>query len=151
LKSDFPYAVIDLNGKVLFSSISEYKKGSLVDFNDFMEYDNNTSLKQPGLIKYTSSLIVSHAQVGTVTFLIPKERILSSSLCLTTFINLIPIVLSLIIIIVLIILTYIFSKKDILTPLSALHESCRRILKGDFSYEIQYDYDTEIIFILAEE
>ncbi|HEY5563368.1 MAG TPA: hypothetical protein VIK72_16740 [Clostridiaceae bacterium] len=151
MKSDFPYAVIDLNGKVLFSSISEYKKGSLVDFNDFMEYDNNTSLKQPGLIKYTSSLIVSHAQVGTVTFLIPKERILSSSLCLTTFINLIPIVLSLIIIIVLIILTYIFSKKDILTPLSALHESCRRILKGDFSYEIQYDYDTEIIFILAEE
>ena len=31
-KSKFPYTVIDLKGKILFSSISEYKKGETVNF-----------------------------------------------------------------------------------------------------------------------
>ena len=35
-------------------------------------------------------------------------------------------------------------KKDVLLPLASVHESARKILKGDFSYEIHYDYDTEM-------
>ena len=144
LKSDYFYAVIDLNGKVLVSSISEYNKDSRVNLKDFLEYDNKASVKQPGLIKYTVPLIIKNTQEGTAIFLIPKEDISSSSPNFTTFINLIPIIIALMMIIILTIYAYIFSKKDILAPLTALHESSRRILKGDFSYEIQYDYDTEI-------
>jgi signal transduction histidine kinase len=144
LKSKFPYAAIDLQGKVLFSSISEYKKESRVNLTEFLEYDSNDSVNQPGLIKYIAPLIINNTQAGTAIFLIPKSDILPSSPKLTTFSNLIPIIIALIIIIILIIIVYILLKKDILTPLAALHESSRRILKGDFSYEIQYDYDTEM-------
>ena len=144
MKSDFPYAAIDLNGKVLYSSISIYKKDAVANLNEFMEYDNKAYLAEPGLIKYTTPLIVNSTQVGTAIFLIPKEDFLSTSPKLITFIDALPIIISLFVIIILIILTYILLKKDILLPLDSLHESARRILKGDFSYEIHYDYDTEM-------
>lgn len=144
LKSSYPYTVIDLNGNVLFSSVSQYKKGSIVNINEFLEYDTKASADYPGLIKYTAPLIIKNVQAGTAIFLIPKEEILSSPPNFTTFINMIPIAIALITIIILVIAAYIFLKKDILNPLAALHESSRRILKGDFSYEIKYDYDTEI-------
>ncbi|MBW9146682.1 HAMP domain-containing histidine kinase [Clostridium sp. CM027] len=144
LKSDFPYAVIDLNGKVLYSSISIYKKDAVADLNEFMEYDNKASMQHPGLIKYTIPLIINSKQVGTAIFLIPKEDFLSTSPKLVTFRDVLPIIISLSAIIILIILTYILLKKDILLPLDSLNESARRILKGDFTYEIHYDYDTEM-------
>lgn len=45
---------------------------------------------------------------------------------------------------ILTIYAYNFSKKNILLPVDILHKSARKILKGDFSYEIKYNYDTEI-------
>ncbi|MBZ9607853.1 HAMP domain-containing histidine kinase [Clostridium estertheticum] len=144
LKTDFPYAVIDLNGKVLYSSISIYEKDAVSNLNEFMEYDNKASLAQPGLIKYTTPLIINSTQVGTAIFLIPKEDFLSTSPKLVTFIDVLPIIIALSEIVILIILTYILLKKDILLPLDSLHESARRILNGDFTYEIHYDYDTEM-------
>ena len=144
LKIDFPYAVIDLNGRVLSSSIAKYKKDIVVNLNDFMEYDNKASFDQPGIIKYTDPLIIDNTQVGTVIFLIPKEKFLATSPRFLTFLDIIPIIIALLSIIILVILTYIFTQKDILYPLAALHESARKILKGDFYYKIQYDYDTEI-------
>jgi len=143
-KSKFPYTVIDLKGKILFSSISEYKKGETVNLMEFLEFDNKAQIKKPGFIKYISPLIINNAQEGTVIFLINKGDILSSSPTFSTFINIIPVVLALITILILTIFICILFKKDILAPLSELHESCCRILKGDFSYEIKYDYDTEI-------
>ncbi len=143
-KSSFSYAVIDLNGKVLYSDLSEYSNGSIASLNDNLEYDGKASVKHPGYIKYIAPLVIKNTQVGTAIFLIPKKDMLTSSPNFTTFINLIPIGIALIIIVILAIIADIFLKKDVLAPLASLHESCRRILKGDFSYEIQYDYDTEI-------
>lgn len=144
LKTDFPYAAVDLNGRVLSSSIAKYKKNTVINLNDFMEYDNKASLEQPEIIKYTEPLVINNTQVGTAIFLISKEKFLSTSPGFLTFLNLLPIIIDLLIITILIMLTYIFTQKDILSPLATLRESARRILKGDFSYEIQYDYDTEI-------
>ncbi|HEY8893087.1 MAG TPA: HAMP domain-containing sensor histidine kinase [Clostridium sp.] len=144
LKTDFPYAVVDLKGKVLYSTISTYKKDALTNLNEFMEYDNKSSLQQVGLVKYTTPLIINSAQVGTAIFLIPKENFLTASSRLVTFINILPIIISLFAISVLMIFIYIFLKKDILLPLASLNESARRILNGDFSYQIDYDYDTEM-------
>jgi signal transduction histidine kinase len=55
-----------------------------------------------------------------------------------------PIIIASLIIIILTAYRYFYSKKDILSPLATMHESARRILKGDFSYEVTYDYDGEI-------
>jgi signal transduction histidine kinase len=143
-KSRFPYAVIDLEGKVLSSSIKEYKKNSVVRLNEFIEYDDKAALKKPSFIKYTSPLLKNNTQTGTVIFFIPRDKFLGTSTGFYNSIEIIPIVIVLIIIVVLLSIIYRFAKNDILIPISTLHESARKILKGDFSYNIKYDYDTEV-------
>ncbi|MHC1684654.1 MAG: ATP-binding protein [Clostridiaceae bacterium] len=144
IESQYPYAVVDLNGKVLYSSISEYKRDSIINLKDFIEYDNKTSREWTGLIKYSTSLVINNKQLGTAIFLLPKEEFLADSPSTLTLLNLVPIFIGLTIIIILTIYIYGFSKKDILDPLVTLHESARRILKGDYSYKVNYDYDSEI-------
>ena len=144
IESPYYYAVIDLSGKVLSSTIDEYKKDDVINFNDFVEYDNKTYSEEPGLIKYSAPVAIDNKQVGTAIFLIPKENCLPISPGAVTILNLVPIIICLIIISILTIYIYVFSKKDILVPLTTLHQSARRILKGDFSYKIEYDYDSEI-------
>jgi signal transduction histidine kinase/uncharacterized protein YxeA len=143
-KSSFNYTVVDIKGRVLFSSISDYKINTVVSLQDFMEYDNKSSLEHTGFIRYTQPLIINNTEVGSVAFLIPKKDFLDQSPDFLTLLDVIPISIALIIIIILIISVYIFAQKNILWPIATLNESASKILKGDFSYKIKYDYDTEI-------
>lgn len=144
IKCDFKYAAADLKGRILMSSIDEYKKNPVVNLHDFSEYDSRFALKNPNLIRYSEPLIVNDAQVGTVIFLIPKEQFLPEAPGLSTISKLIPIIISMIIISILTIHSCLYVKKNVLAPLAELNESACRILKGDYSYRIKYDYDTEV-------
>ncbi|HEX3028437.1 MAG TPA: HAMP domain-containing protein, partial [Clostridia bacterium] len=110
----------------------------------FLSYDTKASKEQPGLIKYSVSLIINHSQAGSAVFLIPKEDFLPSSPGLLTALHLTPIIIALLIISILTFSVYILLNRDIFLPLAKLHESTRRILKGDYNCRIQYDYDTEM-------
>lgn len=143
IKSRYPFTAIDLGGKVLLSSITKYKKDMVVNQNSFIQYDNKVSTEDAGLIRYSAPLILNNTQIGTAIFLIPKDDFLNTSPILLTLLHIMPVIIPLLIIIILTISIYIFSKKDIFAPLATLHEASRRILKGDFSYKIQYDYDSE--------
>jgi HAMP domain-containing protein len=143
-KSNFNYTVVDIKGRVLFSSISDYKINTVVSLQDFMEYDSKSSLEHPAFVRYTQPFIINNTEVGSVAFLIPKKDFLDQSPDFLTLLDVIPISIALIIIIILIISVYIFAQKNILRPIATLNESASKILKGDFSYKIKYDYDTEI-------
>jgi signal transduction histidine kinase len=143
-KSNFNYTVVDIKGRVLFSSISDYKINTVVSLQDFMEYDSKSSLEHPAFVRYTQPLIINNTEVGSVAFLIPKKDFLDQSPDFLTLLDVIPISIALIIIIILIVSVYIFAQKNILSPIATLNESASKILKGDFSYKIKYDYDTEI-------
>ena len=144
INSHYPFAAIDLDGKVLLSSISKYNKDMVIGLNDFIEYDNKASAEDNETIKYSAPLIIDNRQIGTAIFLIPKEEFFDGSPKVLTFFNIMPILISLVIIIALVIYASVFSKKDIFAPLASLHKSARSILKGDFSYKIKYDYDSEM-------
>lgn len=144
LKTGYPYAVADLQGRILASSINRYEKDSIVDLQNFLEYDGRALLEQPGLIKYSIPIIVRNTQVATAVFFISKEEFLSSSPKSATLLNMMPIIISLLAIVVLTLVIYIFSKKDVLIPILQLHKSAKSILKGDFSNKITYDYDSEV-------
>lgn len=143
-KSNYSYTVVDLKGKILFSSISDYKKDELVNLQDFMEYDSKSSLQYPGFVRYTQPLIIDNIQVGSAIFLIPKSDFLGKTPTYSTLVDTIPIGIALIIIILLSISVCGIVKRGILQPIATLNESARKILDGDFSYKIKYDYDTEI-------
>ncbi|MDP4146337.1 MAG: HAMP domain-containing sensor histidine kinase [Bacillota bacterium] len=144
LKSKYAFAVIDLKGKILQSTINKYKKDEIINLNNFIEYDNKASAEVSGFVKYSTPLAINNTQVGTAIFLIPKEDFLSTKPSILTILNIIPIIISLLILTILTIYIVVCLKKDILEPLARLHESARRILKGDFSYEIRYDYESEM-------
>lgn len=144
IKSDYKYAVINLDGKVLMSSIDSYKKDSSVNLNEFWEYDSRFSNENHGMIRYSQPVIVKSVQVGIVVFYIPKDSFLTSSPMKLTILELIPVIISFIIIAILTIRSCIYIKKNVLEPTASLNESAKRILNGDFSYEIKYDYGSEI-------
>lgn len=144
IKSDFKYAAADLNGKILISSIDKYKKGSVINLNYFTEYDSKFSFENPKIISYSEPLIVDNVQVGTAVFLIPKKKFLVASPIYSTILEMIPIMISLIIIGILTIYSCVFIKKNVLVPIADLNESAQKILKEDFSCKIKYDYDNEI-------
>jgi signal transduction histidine kinase len=136
--------VVNLDGEVLSSSIKEYKVNSIVDLNGFIEYDNKTALKNSRYIKYTSPLLKGNTQIGTAIFFIPKYKFLGTQAEFHSIIEIVPIIFVLFIIIILMFTIYRFAKNDILIPIGTIHGSARKILKGDFSCNIKYDYDTEI-------
>ncbi|MGH4126034.1 MAG: hypothetical protein ACREV6_24270 [Clostridium sp.] len=144
IKSQYSFTVIDLGGRVLSSSITKYKKDMVINLKDFIEYDNKASPEEPGLVKYSTPLIINNTQIGTAIFLISKADFFNVLPIASTLLNILPMIISLIIIIIIAISIYVFSENDILAPLTELHKSARRILKGDFSYKTQYDYDSEI-------
>lgn len=141
---NYKYAAVDLNGKILMSSITEYKNNSVVNLKEFIQYDSRFSLKNPELVKYNEPLIANNKQQGTVIFYIPKKEFLINQPVYETILELSPVIIFLIIIISLTIYLCVFGKKNILVPLKNLNESARRILTGDFSYKIKYDYDNEM-------
>lgn len=144
VKCNYKYTAVNLSGKVLMSSISEYKKNTIVNLNEFIQYDKRFSLKNPELVKYSEPLIANNKQEGTVVFYIPKKEFLINQPVYETILELSPVIIFLIIIISMILYLCVFGKKNILVPIKNLNESARRILKGDFSYKIKYDYENEM-------
>lgn len=74
VKCKFKYAVVNLDGKILASSIDNYKKNDTVNLHEFIEYGSSFSLKNPNIIKFSEPLIINNIQVGTAVFLIPKKN-----------------------------------------------------------------------------
>lgn len=144
IKFYFKYAAIDLNGKVLMSTINAYKVNSMVNLHDFIQYDHKYSSANPKLIKYTEPLINDNSQIGTVIFLIPKGNFLNSNPLSLTALEIIPLLIFLGVIVTLTIYLCFFLKDNVMLPLSDITECVKRILSGDFSYRIKYDYDTEV-------
>ncbi|WP_234122467.1 HAMP domain-containing sensor histidine kinase [Clostridium hydrogenum] len=144
IKSDFKYTAVNLNGKVLMSSIKSYPKNNNIDLYDFTEYDSKFYKQNKDTIKYTEPLIVNNNEVGTVIFLIPKKYFLKTSPFYKTLFEILPIIAASIIIIIFFVYISLVVKKDILEPINSLDKSAKNILKGDFSCKIKYDYDNEI-------
>ena len=142
--SKYKYAAANLDGKIIYSSINEYKKDTYVNILDFNSFDERFSNSHKKIIRYSEPLVINKRQVGTVIFLIPEKDFLPSSPFILTMKDMFPILFLIITIALTVIIICYKIKRNILVPISFLNESSIRILKGDFSYKIKYDYDTEI-------
>lgn len=144
IKSDFKYAVVDLNGRILMSSINEYKRNTTVNLYDFMQYDGKFKERNKDVIKYSEQLISNNSQIGSVIFLIPKEYFLKTPPLYKTLLQIVPLAAAFLVLMAFFICIGLLVENDILDPINSLDKSAKSILKGDFSYKIKYDYDNEI-------
>lgn len=144
IKSDFKYSVVDLNGRILMSSIKQYKRNNIVNLYDFMQYDAKSNEINKDVIKYIEPLISNNSQIGSVIFLIPKECFLRTPPFYKTLFQIIPLVAAFLVLMIFFVYIGLLVKKDILEPIYSLDKSAKSILKGDFSYKIKYDYGNEV-------
>jgi signal transduction histidine kinase len=125
-ESVFAYAVFDLSGNLLVSTIPAYQ--------------SNIDVRLLSAVReYTAPLIVNGAQAGTLVAALPDQLQWSAA-----FERIIPAFALFIALLVLLARHFWFVKKDIIRPLDELHDVVGRMVKGDLSVSVSYDYDGEM-------
>ncbi|MDR0294171.1 MAG: HAMP domain-containing histidine kinase [Oscillospiraceae bacterium] len=124
--SGFGYAVFDLEGGNLGSTIPMYRGGIDVRLLSAMK-------------EYTAPLIVDGAQAGTLVADIPRRAPWG-----TVFLTGAPVLILCAGLTVLQARHIWFVKTDIIRPLEELHGVVERMVKGDLSVSVSYDYDGEM-------
>lgn len=136
----YDYAVINLKGEVIFSSIKDLNKEDKINLESEIGYDNAFSKRNDGLVRYSTPLMKDDTQEGIIIIDLPQAILVSKNN--NQKITLLYILLFLIIILAFIINKFV--KVDIIKPIKELHKSAKTILKGNFEFNINYDYHGEI-------
>lgn len=124
--SDYHYAVFDLSGHNLGSTLPSYK--------------NDINIRLLSTAKeYTAPLIVNGTQVGVLIVDIPSPPMWKASLWLS-----LPAIVLCAALLVLLARQAWFVRSDIIRPLDELHGVVEQMVKGDLSVSVSYDYDGEI-------
>lgn len=105
---------------------------------------NFIAMKSKDLINYSAPIIINNQQRATAIFFIPKKDFIEWEPSKLTFVEFLPVLLAIFLIVLLSLYIYRLIRKDVLAPLNSLHACASQILKGDFTYKSSYDYDTEI-------
>ena len=124
--SSYKYAVFDISGRNLGSTIPKYQED--IDVRLF------STMKE-----YTAPLIVDGTQVGTLVLDYDPGMSFGSII-----LKLAPLLILCSAIIFLLILHLRFIKTDIIRPVDELHDVVGKMLKGDLDVSVSYDYDGEM-------
>ena len=125
-ESLFAYAVFDIHGRNLGSTILKYQ--------DDMDVRLLSTIKE-----YTAPLIVDRTQVGTLVVDYQPQLRLN-----TSFLYIFPIIVLFAAMLVLLISHLRFIQNDIIHPINELHDAIGRMVNGDLSAPVAYDYDGEM-------
>lgn len=130
------YAVMDLEGNITYSNLSEYHTGEKISLHRLgrvMQRQN----------RYQCPLIYQDKQFGSVVIQINSDKYqLTHSNQLITMCFIILISLGCITVILVVIRKYL--NADILTPINQIHQATNAIMARDYSVSVEYDYDGEI-------
>lgn len=125
-ESPFAYAIFDISGENLGSTISKYQED--------IDVRLLTTLNE-----YTAPLIVNGTQVGT---LVVDDQ--PGAEWAAAFSRSLPLFVLCGAIFVLLALHVRFIKNDIIRPIDELHVVVDRMVKGDLNVSVSYDYDGEM-------
>lgn len=143
-ENKYEYSIIALDGKIINTTEKGYYEGKVESLKQDLAFDNWYEENNPKNIRYSAPLIVHKKIVAIVRVIIPKDEIISiSNSNRKAYLIAFAILLS-IIILYLLYKIYKLINVDILEPISKMHKSAKRILQGDFSEKISYDYYGEI-------
>lgn len=137
--SFYDFVVLDLSGNVLFSNRNNILKNAKVDIEREIGYDNAFDIENKSLVRYSVPLFVENSQKGIVVFYIPYEKVYMDNSKKCFFL-----IFMLMVIIFLLFKINRFINIDILKPIKEVNKSTKTILKGNYSYKINYDYHGEI-------
>ncbi len=136
-KGEYPYIVLDLDGKVLYSEPPfENKTGDIVNTQEMLQFDRSFSHSYKNTVKESFILRKSGKTSGFAIFLIPENEIITDSRYIKAVKLFLPAFSGILICAVLIIFRSIYLNKRILRPLKEICTSAQGIIAGNYDLEV---------------
>lgn len=131
--SEIPFAVIGVDGQIIFQQGTTYIAGSKVDLHGVGSANSN-SYRVP-LIKDGDQFATLVAECDSLKYGAPYT---------SAIVSLIPLMLCLLGVGVCIIRHISIMKHDIFSPVNQIHNATKSILEGNLDLSVNYDYDGQI-------
>lgn len=135
--ANYPYCIIDLEGIVIDSNQKEYPPQSRIDMTTLTNSSFGSGPTKNYI--YSTPLIQKDVQIGTIYVQLPYSKLVEKSYTV--------LVLAVGIVLIILLLLYSLVKflyVDVLRPIKQIHTTTLKLLEGDMSERIPYDYDGEV-------
>lgn len=132
----FPVAVVDLEGKVLFSIKEEYSPGEVVNINEIIQQDQSFFQKEKHIVKIAFSLKKQEKVCGFAVFWLDKSLLGKESDQRELFSVILPVFISMAAAFFLLVFFLIYTKKRVLSPVKEMVSSTKAITEGDYQVQV---------------
>jgi Signal transduction histidine kinase len=130
-----PFTIVDINGIVLYSQYMNYSYGEQVNLHTI-------SLINPSAERYIVPVICDGRQFGTLLLQLDAKNYRKPFFYKVLVFS--PLFLGSIIIFTCLCFAVKLFIRDILLPVGELHEATRKIMRGNYTSPVVYDYDGSI-------
>ena len=130
-----PYTLLGLDGKVIYSQGMEYNRGQLLNLHKL-------SIINASAYEYIIPVSQNNKQFGILLIKL-NEKEYSKPIFYSVLLGF-PVIFNLFVIIAFLYLLVKLLKQDVFYPIGELHTITKKIMDGDLSSPLIYDYDGEI-------
>lgn len=136
--------IIDLSGRVLFSSKKGEEQNEFVDLKQDINFDSYYEKQNPNLVRITNPIVINNTIQGIAVFEIPKRYLASKNYREKTNKVIFPIIISVILSSIIIFSITIKIIQDIYNPINRLNYYANEVSKGNLDIDIKYMGNDEI-------
>lgn len=141
----YPYLVIDLSGRVLYSDERfQEKSGNLVNVQEMIQTDKSFSEEYPGMSKEVFVMERNGKIFGFIIYLIPEEDTGRTGMHLKMLAVMLPLLLASVFAVLLLVMRIIYCNRRILAPLREISLSSKQMIAGNYDYEVVRVYETKV-------
>lgn len=141
----YPYMVFDLSGNVLYADeLFESEQGEKVNVSEAIQMDQGFAKKYPGYSKEVFVLEKEGVASQFVVYLIPKTDTGEPNVKLTILKSLLPLAAGILIGLILLAGRILYMNRVVLKPIGEISLSARKIITGNYDYEVIRVYETKI-------
>lgn len=141
----YPYMVMDLNGNVLYADkLFESVQGDKVNVSEAIQIDQSFARKYPGYSKEVFVLDQGGVASEFVVYLIPQEDAGEPNMMLMVLKNLLPLATGILMGLILLVGRILYLNRVVLKPIGEISVSARKIITGNYDYEVIRVYETKI-------
>lgn len=141
----YPYIVMNLNGNVLYADgMFESEPGEKVNVSETIQMDQSFAKKYPGYSKEVFVLEQGGVASKFVVYLIPQEDAGEPNMKLSVMKSLLPLAAGIMMGLILLVGRILYLNRVVLKPIGEISVSARKIITGNYDYEVIRVYETKI-------
>lgn len=144
-KGEYPYVVVDLSGKVIYSdALFKFLPGDKVNVQEMLQFDKSFAASYEDKMKESFVLQKNGTTWGFATFLVPKDIVGNDSKGKGAVKTFVPILMGVLLSVGIQILRTVYLNLCVLKPLKEISGSAKGILAGNYDLEVIRTYEKTI-------